>query len=811
ELHPDRDLSRSPLFQVMFLLQEAILGELRLPGLAVRPLPGQPAGARFDLLLQATEKEGELGFALEYSRDLFEPATAARLLSHFQNLLAELAAAPESPLDTRALLAPAERWEVLGEWNDTRAPLPGLAGVHAYFEAQADRTPEALAVEMDGSGLRLRGLRYRELEAAANRLAWHLRDLGVGPESAVGICLPRSLDLPVAVLAVLKAGGAYVPLDPSYPPERLAMMVEDGKLAALVTTSPFASRLPMFSGGHAGQAVVRLDADKGTIDLRSSARPRVPLAGGNLAYILFTSGSTGRPKGVAMPHRPLVNLVAWQLAASISTLGGRTLQFASLAFDVSFQEMFATWGSGGCLVLLAEETRRDPRALLRTLEERRVDRLFLPFVALQQLAEAVADVGGAPADLPPLREVITAGEQLQTTAALVELFGRLPGSRLDNHYGPTEAHAITAFTLVGPPASWPALPPIGRPIANLRILLLDRLTPVPGQPVPPGVPGELYVGGIAGAGLSRGYLGRPELTAERFLPDPWGSEPGGRLYKTGDLARWQPEGGLSYLGRADQQVKVRGFRVEPGEIEGVLAGHPEVRAAAVLALPGAGRGGTRLVAYVVAPRTRVAELREHLAARLPEHMVPALFVPLDALPLTPSGKIDRRGLAELPLERDAAEGRSPGAPGAPGALLTPTEERLAAIWREVLGTAEIGPEDSFFDLGGHSLLATRVTSRVRRVFGLELPLKRLFEAPTLGALARAIEEETAGGGGEVSATVGASGEPTTAAGPPLSFAQERLWFLDQLEPASPAYNMPAAFEIAGKFEIPVFAAALAEI
>ncbi len=658
EMAPERSLAHSPLFQVMFVFQEGVLGDLRLPGLTLRSLPIHSSVARFDLLLQATPGDGELRLALEYRRELFETTTALRLLAHLGNLLAGAAADPGLRLAALPLLSTAEREQVFRQWNDTgMAVLP--TRVQAIFEAQAERQPGAPAVEMDGEVLP-----YAEVERRANRLARHLQALGVGAESAVGICLERSLALPVAVLAVLKAGGAYVALDPTYPAERLEGMAGDAGLAALVTATPLLDRLPP-SLLRAGTPLVLLDrlaanvagiAGIAGIAGEDAARPACPAHLDNLAYILYTSGSTGRPKGVAMPHRPLANMVAWQLRAAAPGL--RTLQFASLAFDVSFQEMFTAWGSGGCLVLLADEVRRDAFALFRFLASERIERLFLPFVVLQGLAEAAAGTAETAETaentaLPPLKEVMAAGEQLQVTGPVRQLFARLPGSRLENHYGPSEAHAVTAFTLSAPAAGWPDLPPIGRPIPNHRVLLLDRLSPLPGEPVPPGVLGELYVGG---AGLARGYLGRPDLTAERFLPDPWGGEAGARLYRTGDLARWRTTGILDYLGRVDQQVKVRGFRVEPGEVEAVLAAYPGVRAAAVLASRGKGAAGVRLVAYVVADGVSGGELRAFLAERLPDYMVPSAFVALAELPLTPSGKLDRRSLAQI---EPAAE-RLPG-------------------------------------------------------------------------------------------------------------------------------------------------------
>jgi thioesterase domain-containing protein/aryl carrier-like protein len=442
--------------------------------------------------------------------------------------------------------------------------------------------------------------------------------------------------------------------------------------------------------------------------------------------VIFTSGSTGVPKGVAMPHRPLVNLVAWQLRHSALGAGERTLQFASLSFDVSCQELFSTWAAGGTLVLISEELRLDAAALLDVLRAQAVERLFLPFVALQQLAEIAAERDAWPT---ALREVVTAGEQLQITPAVAELFDRLPACRLFNQYGPSETHVVTACALGGPARSWPALPSIGVPVANTRILLLD---PAFGL-VPAGVPGELCIGG---ANLARGYLARPDLTAERFVPDPLG-ESGERLYRTGDLARWRPDGTLEFLGRSDQQLKIRGFRVEPGEIEAALAAHPGVREAAVVARQDPGTSARRLVAYVVAQGSgaTAAELRAQVRDRLPDYMVPAAFHFLEALPLTPSGKVNRRALPALEATAGEEGGSVPPR--------TPLEEEIAGVWGQVLGVERLGVTDSFFDLGGNSLLAVRLLARIRRRLGRDLPLASLFAGPTIGHQAALIERREA--------------------------------------------------------------------
>ncbi|HST57442.1 MAG TPA: amino acid adenylation domain-containing protein, partial [Longimicrobium sp.] len=627
-------------------------------------------------------------------------------------------------------------------------------------------------------------LTYGELEARANRLARHLRGLGVGPDARVGVCLQRGPELMVGVLGILKAGGAYVPLDPAYPAERLAYMLEDSAARVLLTQASLAERLPA-----GGAATVRLDADAAAIGRESGERLGVPVGPGNLAYVIYTSGSTGRPKGVAMPHRPLVNLLAWQDRTGHAPAGAVTLQFTSISFDVSFQEIFSTWCTGGTLVLASEEVRTDPPRLARVLEAERIERLFLPFIALQHLAEAAVELGIAPASLV---EVITAGEQLRVTEPIRRWFAAMPGCVLVNQYGPSETHVVSARVLEGEPAGWPLLPSIGAPVANTQLYVLDRHL----EPAPIGVPGELLLGGDA---VARGYLERPGLTAERFVPDPFG-EPGGRLYRTGDRARWLAAGEVEFLGRTDEQVKIRGFRIEPGEVEAALSDHPEVREAVVVVREDA-PGDRRLVAYVVAGESAAvtpAELRAHLKGRLPEYMVPSAVVRLESLPLTPSGKVARRALP-APEYAEAETGHV--------APRTPAEEVLAGIWGEVLRLDRVGVEASFFELGGHSLLATRVVSAVREAFGVELPLRALFEGPTVAEMASAVEEMRRAGLPVLPPVVPA--DRTGAL--PLSFAQERLWFIDRLDPGSAVYNIPVARRLGGAVDEAALERALGEI
>ncbi|HSF42721.1 MAG TPA: amino acid adenylation domain-containing protein [Thermoanaerobaculia bacterium] len=777
ELQPERSLVHNPLVQVMLALQNAPLeGAASQPavgGLELRPVGVRGRTAKFDLFFALHEEEGALAGTVEYSTELFDDATVARWIETFERLLAGAAAAPGAALEELPALSPGQWHQIVADWN-----APAAAPVAPFLDrlaAQVVAAPDAPAVVSADGG----GLTYRELDERSSRMARFLRGRGVGLETPVGLLLGRSVDTVVALVAVLRAGGAYVPLDPSYPAERLAFMIRDARPAVLLAESSLLDRIPG-EAENGGPLVVCLDrqpeAFAGPLD---DARPAPPAD--SLLYVIYTSGSTGTPKGVAMRHGPLSNLLAWQLADLPGA--ARTLQLTPLSFDVSFQEIFATLGSGGALVVVPDDVRRDPDALWRFLGEHRVERIFLPFVALQQLAVAAAREG-AP-EPAGLREIVTAGEQLQITPAVAALLARTQG-RLDNQYGPTEAHVVTSLRLGGPPAHWPALPPIGRPIANGEVYILDRSL----RPVPLGGIGEVFLGG---ATLARGYLRRPDLTAERFVPSPFAASPGARLYRTGDLGRQLPDGNVQFLGRTDHQVKIRGFRVDLPEIEAVLLSHPRVGRSAVALLAGAG-GDRRLVAYVVpadpgeaAEAGLADEVRAFLRGKLPEYMVPQAVVLLKSLPQTPSGKVDRRALP-------APAPGSGGEQGIRHGFASPAEELLAGIWSEVLGRPVAGAGSHFFDLGGHSLLATRVTSRVREVFHVDVPVRLLFESPVLGELARRIEEARAHGEVEVPAIRPVPRDREI----PLSFGQERIWFLEQLHPGSPAYHLPAALELSGR-------------
>jgi amino acid adenylation domain-containing protein len=710
EINPERTLSHTPLFQVLFQLQTPIgHGGAELPELRVRNVELERNRAKFDLGLFMMNGPDGLRTSLEYSADLFDRSTVERMIGHLETLLPALAADPDQRIESARLLTAGEE-DTLREWNATATAYPETpTRVHELVEAQTARAPERPAVQFRGTTLT-----YGELNERANRVAWHLRELGVRPDVPVGISLERSPDLLVAVLAVLKAGGAYCPLDPGYPQERLRYMLEDSAPAVVLTHSALVGRLPS-TDAHV------LCLDEEAADAFSGENPPPVGTPDNLAYVLFTSGSTGRPKGVAMPHRPLTNLVEWQRRHFSSPPDARTLQFASLSFDVAFQEVFSTWNCGGTLILIDDDTRRDAEALLMCLQENDVERLFIPFAGLQHLAEAALEF-----DIVPLalREVITAGEALQATPAIREFFARLDGCVLHNHYGPTESHVVTVFTLTGEPSEWPSRPPIGKPIANARVYVLDDHR----KQVPVGVPGELYIGGPV---LARGYLNKADLTDQRFVSDPL-DETGANMYRTGDRGRFLPSGAIEFLGRADDQVKVRGYRVEPGEVEAVLLEHPGVREAAVVAAKN-DSGDQLLVGYTVSdrePSPSSGELRDFLRDRLPDFMIPSAFVALEKLPLSPNGKVDRSALPAWGNEEVEDVFLAPR---------SPTESTVAAIWAEVLGVDRVGANDNFFHLGGHSLLATRVISRIRKAFDVEIGLRSLFEEPTVAGLAAVVE------------------------------------------------------------------------
>jgi len=716
ELQPERNLSHTPLFQVMFALQNVPRKPLELPGLTLSPMQLGIDTAKFDLTLAMVEQDRELSCLFEYNTDLFDAATITRMGGHFKTLLEGIVANPGRRLSELPILTDAERRQLLVEWNDTKRDYPKDQRIHELFEAQVERSPEAVAVVFED-----KQLTYRELNCRANQLARYLKRLGVGPEVLVGICVERSLEMVVGLLGILKAGGAYLPLDPEYPKERLAFMLKDAQVPVLLTQQQQLGRLPQ----HEAQ-VVCLDADGEAIGQESRQNPVSHVTADNLAYVIYTSGSTGTPKGVPISHRSLALHCADIKRHYELSPCDRVLLFSPLNFDVSLEQILPTLMVGATLILRDTELW-SPEEFPRKISDFQITVVNLPTAYWQQLAQAWSLIESS---LNTRLRLITVGGEAMLSGPL-KRWQRTPLNRVPllNAYGPTET-TITATTFVVRPgmsgSDVPEVIPIGRPVGDRKVYISDSH----GNPVPIGVPGELHIGGSC---LARGYFNRPDLTAVSFIPNPFSSEPGARLYKTGDLARYLPDGNIEFLGRLDHQVKLRGFRIELGEIEAVLSQHPDAQESVVTARDD-GAGDKLLVAYIVPSRESrptINMLRNFLKQKLPDYMVPSAFVFLDALPLTPSGKVDRRALPAPDQSRPELE--SPFV-----APRTPVEEALAGIWAEVLKLKQVGVRDNFFDLGGHSLLATQVMSRVRAVLKVELPLRALFEKPTIAELSSVI-------------------------------------------------------------------------
>jgi amino acid adenylation domain-containing protein len=706
ELQPARTLSQSPLFQVMFILQNAPRTPLALPGLTLTPFRVESGTAKFELTLAVTATDAGLQTTAEYNADLFDAATVDRLLGHYQTLLEGIVAAPDRPIGALPLLTEAERHQLLVAWNATDTAYPRDCRVHELFEAQVARTPEAVAVAWDDQTLS-----YGELNRRANRLAHYLRRIGVDRGRFVGVFMNRSPELIVALVGILKAGGAYVPLDLASPADRIAGMLQDADTAVLITESCLLDRL----SAH-GERVLCLEPGMDGSDLAELETN--PVAEGNaldLAYIMYTSGSTGRPKGVTVPHRGVVRLVKNTNYAHL-TADEVFLQLAPVSFDASTLEI---WGSllNGARLVLYPEPIPSLDALAEVLERHRVSLLWLTAGLFHQVVEERLDA------LRPVRQLLAGGDVL-AAPDVRKVLERFPGSCVINGYGPTENTTFTCCHAMTDPAQVDDNVSIGRPIANTRVYILDNHT----QPVPIGIRGELWIGGD---GLASGYLNQPELTAERFIADPFNPAPDSRMYRTGDFARYMSDGSIQFLGRLDEQVKIRGYRIELGEVETSLMRHPAVRQAVVVAQTEP-KLGKRLVAYLVAGPDGSTEpelLREFLKNSLPSYMIPTLFVWLDRLPLTPNGKVDRRALPAPGKEIVSAASPMPAGPR------DELELRLARLWEEVLDVRPVGRTESFFELGGHSLLAVKLFARMEEEFGRQLPLSVLFEASTVEQLA----------------------------------------------------------------------------
>ncbi|GAB4088278.1 non-ribosomal peptide synthetase [Hydrogenophaga soli] len=774
-LHLPRDLSRSPLFQVLFAFQNTPPSQLALTGLEVEAVDPVSSTAKFDLSLYASPA-GAKGYSLrwEYNADLFESATVERMRQHFRRVVDAMTANPWVRLSEIDILTEQEKQQI-SAWNNT-AQIYDQSPVHRKFSLVAKKYPKSRAVSLGDEYLS-----FEALDKQSGRLANYLARAGVCPSDTVGLCLERSIQLPIAILAVLKAGAVCVPLDTSYPMDRLRFMVSDANIKVLITQRSL-SHLDISS------SIQIIFADE---EFQQSTEPEeslnYPSRPEDLSYIIFTSGSTGRPKGVGQTHKMLANLVAWQLAESKLPAESRTLQFSPMSFDVFFDELFSTWLAAGELVLVDEGTRKDSFDLLSLIQAREVERIFVPYVALQGIAEAallLKSMGSL-----RLKEVVCGGEQLQVSGQIRSMFAKLDGALLHNQYGPTESHFITGHRLEGNPFDWEDIPPIGRSINNSIVHVLDQYL----NRVPINVFGELY---LSGDNIARDYFGRPSLTAERFLPDPFG-RPGERMYRTGDVGKIRSNGDIEYLGRADSQVKIRGYRVELAEVEQAFMSTGHLVACAVVVQKSAS-GIKSLCAFVVfktGEDGRLKSIKDHVGSILPDHMVPSRIQAINALPLTPSGKIDRLSLVQniSVIANDRIAPR------------TETEARLSRIWGDVLGMEAVGIEDNFFELGGHSLLATQVISKVRQSFERDVPLKALFEAPTVEKLARLIDSMV-----PVEGHWSIARRDISQALRP-SFAQERMHFLHKLDPGSAVYNVPAVFRLRGRLDLQALSSSVRDL
>jgi amino acid adenylation domain-containing protein len=696
EFAPTRNSGRSPLFQTMLVLENAPLPPVHLSGIEVRGKQLFNCTSAFDLTLIAQETSGGLACVFEYSTELFEAQTIHRMAGHLQRLLQHVTTKPESCITELSLLSEAEHHEIIELWNTTQAVYPRHSCIHELFEQQTAKSPDATAVIYANQQLN-----YRELNQRANQLAHYLRKQGVREESRVGICLERSLEMVIAMLATLKAGGAYVPLDPHYPPERLQFMLQDSAPQALVTQHSLVGQIPACAA-----SLVCMDSDAPVIERESLHNLGRTTSPENMAYVIYTSGSTGRPKGVCLTHHGSCNLANAQRQIFQLQPGARVLQFSSLSFDAATWEWIMALTAGGQLVLASREDILPGKPLAQLLQSQQIEIATLPPSVLRMVQHG---------DFPALKTLVVAGE-----ACTPDLAKWSSGRTMFNAYGPTET---TVCATISRPLQLSATAPIGKPLPNTQVYVLDETM----QPVPVGVTGELYVGG---EGLARGYWNRPELTAEKFVPDPFCLNDGARLYRTGDRVRWLAQGELEFIGRGDHQVKIRGHRIELGEVESALRAHPEVKEAITLVREDV-PGDKRLVAYITAQasdnQALPSQLRNYLREKLPDYMVPSVLVLLDKLPLTSNGKLDRRALPLGPISQPQQNYVAPR---------NDLEETISAIWREVLGLQQAGVDDNFFDLGGHSFAVTRVHEKIQEKIGREFPLVTLFEHPTISSLAK---------------------------------------------------------------------------
>ncbi len=782
EINPDRDMSRSPLFQVMMALQTAGQQDLGISGLKVSRIEEETGVAKFDLTLTLTERgEGIFG-SLEYSRELYEGETIRRMARHFEKVVEEVVRDTEQRVREIELLSAAERRQIVEEWNKTEKEYVETRLVHEVISEQARLRPEAIAVRsVQGE------ISYAYLDRLANQLANYLRGLGVGPGVVVGLCLERSEELVIGLLGVLKAGGAYLPLDPEYPVDRLAWMIEDAEASVILTQQRLLERLPA-----SGTLTVCLDRERDIITSQSSQAVTCQASADTLIYVIYTSGSTGRPKGAAVYHRGITNLLRWFISDFNISADDCLMLITSPNFDLTQKNFFAPLMTGATLYISLQQYY-DPAGIRQTIREQGATLLNCTPSAFYPLVEEIEE--SALGDLKSLRLVFLGGEPIAMTRLRRWVTSARCHAQLVNTYGPTECSDICAYYAIEEPERlWNATAPIGRPIYNTRLFILGSNLDL----LPVGVVGELC---IEGSGVGAGYVNNAELTAEKFIPSRYSDTPK-LLYRTGDMARYRADGCIELLGRADHQIKIRGYRIELGEIEAVLRKHPDVIEAVAVARE-TGGGEKRLVAYLVIRSKTLplqAELHAFLKERLPDYMTPSGFIVLEKLPLTPNGKIDRRALPE-PGTTELEQGDID--------RLTPTEEIVGGIFREVLRLDRVGVRDNFFEIGGHSLLATQVISRVRNTFGVEIGVRSLFEEPTVEGLARRIEaamrfQERK----EEPPLVRVSRDGKLF---PLSFAQQRLWFINQLDPNGNAYNITGAVKVAGRLDVDALRRGLNEI
>jgi amino acid adenylation domain-containing protein len=787
ELQPPRDVARNPIFQVMFAFQNTPVPALELPGLRSESVEIDGGMTKFDLTLSLVDKKRGIAGHIEYSTDLFRSDTIERMARHFQVLLEAIAADPDQSIATLPLMTELERHQVLFQWNDTAGDSPRSRCIHELFEARADRTPDAIAVEFEGQRLT-----YTELNARANQIGHHLISLGAGPEALVGICVERSIEMVVGLLGILKVGAAYIPLDPAFPPERLNFMLEDSR-ASIVLTQQKHLKSDSWSVVNPRITYVCIDEDWPIIQPESTDNPQSESNPDNLAYVIYTSGSSGQPKGVQVSHRSVVNCLLAIGERVGLTNQDRLFAVTTISFDIAALELYLPLLVGGTVVVGSREEAMDGNELARRVKESSA-------TVMQGTPSTWRMLVDAGWEGSPRFKILCGGESLSRELAAV----LLRRGEVWNLYGPTET---TVWSTIHKVESGEGPVSVGRPLTNTQIYILDSNL----RPVPFGVHGELYIGG---EGLARGYLNQPELTAEKFLPNPYGSEPDTRLYRTGDIARYLADGSIEFIGRVDNQVKIRGYRIELAEIEAAMSEHPGVSGCAVVArdepkdetrkpecdhlIP-----GKELVAYVVSRKDQpmVSELRHFLKAKIPEFMLPSFFVRLEQLPLTPNGKVDWQALpspdATRPrLDQGFVEPR------------TEIEELVAQVWKETLKLDKIGVYDNFFELGGHSLLATRVVARLRANLSIDLPLRKLFESPTIAELTKHIDfcRKNRSGLATLPLSTVPRDHPL-----PLSFSQQRLWFLHKVESGLTAYNIPATFHINGPLNIPALEKALNEM